>query len=125
MEQKNYLYVERFDRAIDVNIVRRRIVREAMTKVLELQIEFLMHGKKEIILAKDITLKLLTESGKELRTREDFKRTINFLKSEVIRINSDTWDYKKVDYRLQLIFASIIVNNEKEIRKQLENKKGA
>ena len=124
MEQKNYLYVERFDRAIDVNIVRRRIVREAMTKVLELQIEFLMHGKKEIVLDEDVTL-LLTENKGGLKTEMDFKRTINFLKSEVIRISSDTWDYKKVDYRLQLIFASIIVNNEKEIRKQLEDKKGA
>jgi len=124
MEQKNYLYVERFDRAIDVNIVRRRIVREAMTKVLELQIEFLMHGKKEIVLDEDVTL-LLTENKGGLKTEMDFKRTINFLKSEVIRISSDTWDYKKVDYRLQLILASIIVNNEKEIRKQLEDKKGA
>ena len=124
MEQQNYLYVERFDRAIDVNIVRQRIVREAMTKVLELQIEFLMHGKKEIVLDEDVTL-LLTENKGGLKTEMDFKRTINFLKSEVIRISSDTWDYKKVDYRLQLIFASIIVNNEKEIRKQLEDKKGA
>lgn len=112
---KNYFYVRKFDNAIDINIVRRKIVREAMKKVLNLEIEFLMHGKKEIVLDEDVTLLL------KVKTRADFERKINALKSEIIRISSDTWDYREVvNYRLQLIFASIIVSNEKEIRKQLE-----